>query len=59
MRVCEPVKRKVFKIGNTLAVSIPDKMRNTYYEIKEEDEVWIGVFSSDKGFHFSFWKVNE
>jgi antitoxin component of MazEF toxin-antitoxin module len=59
MKVCEHETRKIFKIGDTLAITIPAKMREKYYNLEEGDEVNIGVFSSDKGFHYSFWKNKE
>jgi len=59
MKVCETETRKVFKIGDTVAVSLPANMRDKYYKLEEGDEVEIGVFSSDKGMHYSFWKKGE
>ena len=59
MKVCESETRKVFKIGDSLALTIPSKMLEKYHRLKEGDEVDIGVYSSDKGLHYSFWKKGE
>lgn len=55
MKICEPMNRKVFKIGDSKAISIPAIMEKKYYPVEVGDEIEIAVYSSDKGLRYSFW----